>query len=475
MFIITGATHRGGPYAKHHKTFALLLMNDSQANRIDPVGAPRRAESRDPIFDSQLVDELLLREGINLSRCGLEELWGAIDLIERELGAKFLRMDFGVPGLRPSIIALTAQATALTKSVIPSQYPPSDGIPQLKGAASQFLNKFLAVESPPECILPTCGATQGAFIAQAVAARRHEKMNEILFLEPGYPPMKAQSRFLGIKSTGIDLYDHRGDRLIDAIESTVREKGSIGTISWSSPNNPTWNVLTEEELKGIARVCNSWDLVAIEDAAYFGMGTRTEADRPSKTIAQFTDNYFLLLSASKMLSYAGERIGVLATSRQMMRRRYDGLEPTFGTKEVGAALKRTIFNLTAGAPHSAQYAVAAILETINAGEYDLERSLAAYSQRAKKIKTVLIDNGFYLIYESAERSTSGDGFYFTFGYPGFDAMGLFKELLYYGVTALPLQLFGSSHSDGLRGCVALIDKQNLRVLAERITRFRLDH
>jgi len=175
-------------------------MNDPQANRIDPVGAPRRAESRDPIFDSRLVDELLLREGINLSLCGLEELWGAIDLIERELGAKFLRMDFGVPGLRPSIIALTAQAAALTKSVVPSQYPPSDGIPQLKGAASQFLNKFLAVESPPECILPTCGATQGAFIAQAVAARRHEKMNEILFLEPGYPPMKAQARFLGIES-----------------------------------------------------------------------------------------------------------------------------------------------------------------------------------------------------------------------------------------------------------------------------------
>jgi aspartate/methionine/tyrosine aminotransferase len=450
-------------------------MNDPQANRIDPVGAPRRAEGRDQIFNRRLIDESLLRAGIDLSQCGLEELWGVINLLERELGVEFLRMDFGVPGLRPSIIALTAQAAALTNSVIPSQYPPPDGIPQLKGAASQFLNKFLAVEAPPECILPTCGATQGAFIAQAVAATRRENMNEILFLEPGYPPMKAQARFLGIKSIGIDLYDRRGDQLIDAIESIVREKGSIGAISWSNPNNPTWNVLTEEELRGIARICIGWDIVAIEDAAYFGMGTWTEADRPSKTVAQFTDNYFLLLSASKMLSYAGERIGLLATSQQMMRRRYDGLEPTFGTKEVGAALKRAIFNLTAGAPHSAQYAVAALLEAINAGEYDLERSLATYSQMAKQIKRVLIDNGFYLIYESAERSTSGDGFYLTFGYPGFDAMRLLKELLYYGVTALPLQLFGSSRSDGLRGCVALIDQQNLRVLAERITRFRRDH
>jgi aspartate/methionine/tyrosine aminotransferase len=442
---------------------------------MDRAGTTRRAESLDPIFNMRSVDESLLRAGVDLSRCDLEELWASIDLIERELGAKFLRMDFGVPGLRPSSLALTAQTAALAGSVIPSQYPPSDGIPLLKGAASQFLNRFLAVEAPPECVLPTCGATQGAFIAQAVAARRHENMNEILFLEPGYPPMKAQARFLGIKSIGIDLYDYRGDRLIDAIESIVREKGSIGAISWSSPNNPTWNVLTEEELRGIARICDDWDIIAIEDAAYFGMVTRTEADRPSRTVAQFTDNYFLLLSASKMLSYAGERIGVLATSQQMMRRRYDGLEPTFGTKEVGAALKRTIFNLTAGAPHSAQYAVAALLEAINAGEYDLERSLATYSQRAKRIKRVLIDNGFYLIYESAERNTSGDGFYLTFGYPGFDAMRLLKELLYYGVTALPLQLFGSSRSDGLRGCVALIDQQNLRVLAERLTRFRRDH
>ncbi len=442
---------------------------------MDRVGTPRSAESRDPIINRRSVDESLLRAGIDLTRCGLEELWASIDILERELGVKFLRMDFGVPGLRPSSLALTAQTAALTGSVIPSQYPPSDGIPLLKSAASQFLNRFLAVEAPPECVLPTCGATQGAFIAQAVAARRYENMNEILFLEPGYPPMKAQARFLGNKSIGIDLYDHRGDRLIDAIESAVREKGSIGAISWSSPNNPTWNVLTEEELKGIARICDGWDIIAIEDAAYFGMVTRTEADRPSRTVAQFTDNYFLLLSASKMLSYAGERIGVLAASQQMMRRRYDGLEPTFGTKEVGAALKRTIFNLTAGAPHSAQYAVAALLEAINAGKYDLDRSLAAYSQRAKQIKRVLIDNGFYLIYESAECSTSGDGFYLTFGYPGFDAMRLLKELLYYGVTALPLQLFGSSRSDGLRACVALIDQQNLSVLAERITRFRRDH
>lgn len=450
-------------------------MGKHDANKADRVGELRRAESRGLIFERRLVDELLLRAGIDLSRCGLEELWALINLVERETGAKFLRMDFGVPGLRPASLALTAQTDALIGSVIPSQYPPSDGVPRLKDAASRFLNGFLAVEAPPECCLPTCGATQGAFIAQAVAARRYKNMSEILFLEPGYPPMKAQARFLGLKSIGIDLYDHRGDRLIDAIESTVREKGAIGTISWSSPNNPTWNVLTEEELKGIARICNRWDIVAIEDAAYFGMGTRTQGERQSMSVARFTDNYFLLLSASKMLSYAGERIGVLATSRQMMRRRYDGLEPAFGTKEVGAALKRTIFNLTAGAPHSAQYAVAALLEALNAGEYDLEHSLVVYSQRAKEIKRTLIDNGFYLIYESAERSTSGDGFYFTFGYPGFDAMRLFKELLYYGVTALPLQLFGSSRSDGLRGCVALIDQQNLRSLAERIARFRHDH
>jgi aspartate/methionine/tyrosine aminotransferase len=420
----------------------------------------------------RLVDDLILRAGVDLSRCGLEELWALIDLIEREMGAKFLRMDFGVPGLRPAILALTSQTAALAGGVIPSQYPPSDGIPRLKDAASRFLNKFLAAEAPPECCLPTCGATQGAFIAQAVAARRYEDTNEILFLEPGYPPMKAQARFLGIKPIGIDLYDYRGDRLIDAIESTVREKGSIGAISWSNPNNPTWNVLTEEELKGIGRICDRRDIVAIEDAAYFGMGAH--GGSPA-TVARFTDNYFLLLSASKMLSYAGERIGVLGVSPRMMRRRYEGLEASFGTREVGVALKRTIFNLTAGAPHSAQYAVAALLEALNAGECDLERSLAAYGQRAREIKRTLVDNGFHLIYESAEGSTSGDGFYFTFGYQGFDAIQLFKELLYYGVTALPLQLFGSSRSDGLRGCVALIDQQNLRVLAERITRFRRDH
>jgi hypothetical protein len=53
--------------------------------------------------------------------------------------------------------------------------------------------------------------------------------------------------------------------------------------------------------------------VVIEDLAYFGMDFRKDISKPGvppyqPTIAKYTDNYILLISTSKVFSYAGQRI-----------------------------------------------------------------------------------------------------------------------------------------------------------------------
>lgn len=448
------------------------MSSYGESSRIS-LSNPQKPRRFNTVFDRDAIDELLILAGIDLSRFSLEELWTSINMIEKELGSRFLRMDFGVPGLRPSEIGIGAQIDALVQGLAAGQYPPSDGLPRLKEAVSLFLRRYLSIDSPPECCIPTCGSTQAAFIAQAVAGKRCVRRDTILFLEPGYPPMKAQARLLGLKSAGIDLYDHRGEDLVEKIETAVK-RGAIAAVAWSSPNNPTWNVLTENELRGIARICDRYDVVAIEDATYLGMH-QNGGRQPRLSIATFTDNYFLLISASKMLSYAGERVGVLATSKMMMQSEHKGLEATFGTRKVARAVSAAVFNLTAGAPHTAQYAVAALLEAVISGSLDLEGSLISYSRIAKRVKKAFVDNGFCLVYEIVETSTGGDGFYFTFRYPGLQAIDLIKELLYYGISALPLELFGSCRRDGLRGCVALIKEDDILQLEQRLARFRQDH
>ena len=65
-------------------------------------------------------------------------------------------------------------------------------------------------------------------------------------------------------------YNSDQTSLIDKIEE-VFSSGKIGGLIWSSPNNPTWVCLKESELKGIGKLLTKYDVIGIEDAAYFGM------------------------------------------------------------------------------------------------------------------------------------------------------------------------------------------------------------
>ena len=90
--------------------------------------------------------------------------------------------------------------------------------------------------------------------------------------------------------------------------------GRIGGILWSNPNNTTWVCLKEKELEGIGKLATKYDVICIEDVAYFGMDFRSNYSVPGKppyqpTVARYTDNYFIIISSSKVFSYAGQRVG----------------------------------------------------------------------------------------------------------------------------------------------------------------------
>ena len=117
-----------------------------------------------------------------------------------------------------------------------------------------------------------------------------------------------------------------------------------------------------------------------------------------------------------------------------------------------------LYALTAGASHSAQYAVAALLEAANDGALDVVAETREYGRRAAIMKDTFMENGFELVYATdgpRERSRPiADGFYFTVSYPRMTGGELLRELLYYGISAIGLGITGSVHPEGLRACVS---------------------
>lgn len=431
----------------------------------------RTATAGDDAFPRHAVERLVAGLGVPPDALPVEAFRSLIDEAEQRLGCQYVRMDFGAPALPAPDLAVAAQLKALTDHSAAALYPPHEGLPRLREAAAAFISTTLAISAGADDCFVTCGATQALFIAQAIAARCRPGRSHVLFLEPGYPPGRAQAAFLGIPQLRLDVLACRGEDFRRELHSLF-SKHPIGAVVWSAPNNPAWFHLGESELREIAALCRASGAIPVEDLTYMGMdppATPAAALQPS--IAHYTDRYVLVLSASKVLSYPGERIGIMLAAPGFLAENCPALDGFYGTSSVRRALSNLIFNLTAGAPFSPQYGIAAVLEAVVAGSYDLTDTLAPYRQRSAAAKQLLRRCGFEIVEREGSAERRRDGFYFLFRHPHYRAQALAHELLLSGVAALPASLFGADEQAGLRACVSKLDEQAMSRLERRLEGF----
>lgn len=429
--------------------------------------------------DRKIVEHCIAESGLkSVGLASIRELNYLVSAIERESGTIFIRMEMGIPGLEPPAIAVDAEIGALRKGV-GSKYPPFDGIPELKAEISRFVRNFMDVAVSPSGCLPTVGSMQGTFLAMMMAGRRKKGKNHILFIDPGFPVNKRQAQVLGLPFERFDVYEHRGGRLAAKLTAYL-ETGKFGALIYSTPNNPAWICFSPDELKTIGALCTRYDVIALEDQAYFGMDFRKDYSRPGSppfipTVARYTDNFMLLISSSKSFSLAGQRIGMLVISDALFNASGDNLESYFGSNRFGYALIfGGMYALSAGVSHSAQWGLRAVLSAVNEGRYDFVAAVREYAQRAKAMRKLFNDNGFHLVYDRDEEEPLADGFYFTVGYPGVSGVKLVEELLYYGISAISLATTGSDR-EGVRACVSLTGADRFEELSRRLQAFHHDH
>jgi len=193
-------------------------------------------------------------------------------------------------------------------------------------------------------------------------------------------------------------------------------------------------------------------------------------------VAKYTDNYLLLISSSKAFSYAGQRIGMMIIAPELYNRRYPDLKRYYSSDKFGhAMIYGALYALSAGASHTAQYALAAIFKAVNDGSYNYIQEVREYGEKAAIMKAMFQKYGFRLVYSKDMDEPIADGFYFTISYPGFDGPQLVEKLLYYGISAISLGITGSTRTEGLRACVSQVRRDQFPVLEERLRQFHKDH
>jgi aspartate/methionine/tyrosine aminotransferase len=362
---------------------------------------------------------------------------------------------------------------------IASLYPDINGLPALKEQASHFVKAFIDIDINPEGCVPVVGSMQGTYASFLVCSQCDPKKDTILFIDPGFPVQKQQLVVQGQKYETFDVYNYRGEKLGEKLESYLRQ-GNISAIIYSNPNNPSWICLKDKELQTIGKLASRYDVIILEDLAYFAMDFRQDLSKPYQppyqpSVAKYTDDYILLISGSKAFSYAGQRIGVSCISNHLYHRAFPGLTARYGGGTFGTVfIHRVLYALSSGTSHSAQYALAAMMKAACEGRYNFVNEVKVYGERAHRLKEIFLRHGFYLVYDNDLGDPVADGFYFTIGYPGMKSGELAKELMYYGVSAISLETTGSDQQ-GLRACTSFIKDNQYALLEERMKIFEENH
>ncbi len=431
-------------------------------------------------INAEVVNEVIDAFGIHpAGKSSIRELVKIVNDIEHITGEEFIRMEMGVPGLDPTFVGVEAEMIALRKGVA-SQYPNIEGIKPLKESAAKFIKMFMDVDVDPAHCIPTVGSMMGGMASFMVVNRSDHKRTGTLFLDPGFPVQKQQCLVLGHTYGSFDLYDYRGEKLKGKMIEEI-EKGQYSSILYSNPNNPSWICLNEEELKIIGDISKKYDITVIEDLAYFGMDFRKDLSTPGvapfqPTVAKYTDNYILLVSSSKAFSYAGQRIGMMVIAPELFERRYPDLKRYYSSEKFGhAMIYGALYSLSAGASHTAQYALAAIFEAVNNGSYNYIEEVREYGRKAVIMKKLFQKYGFKIVYDMDLDEPIADGFYFTISYPGLGGPQLVEKLLYYGISAISLEITGSTRIEGLRACVSQVRRDQFPILEERLRCFQKHH
>lgn len=425
-------------------------------------------------INKELIDNTIREHGIqDFAKATIREVKGVAAHAEKESGVEFIKMEMGIPGLPAAQVGVDAQIKSLQDGIAHS-YPDIQGLPALKEAASEFVKAFIGVDINPEGCVPVCGSMQGTFASFLTCSQADKKKDTVLFIDPGFPVQKMQLQVQGTKYETFDVYNFRGEKLGPKLESYLTN-GNICAIVYSNPNNPSWICMTDDELRTIGSLATKYDCIIMEDLAYFAMDFRRDI-RPFQkpyqpSVANYTDNYILLISGSKAFSYAGERIGVTCISDKLFHRHYHDLAERYEGLPFGPVFStRMLYALSSGTSHSAQYAMAAMLKAAAEGKFDFRSEIKVYGDRAHKLKEIFTRHNFYIVYDKDLDQPIADGFYFTIGYPSMTSGELAHELMYYGVSAICLVTTGSEQ-EGLRVCTSFIRDEQYAALEERMAIF----
>lgn len=194
-----------------------------------------------------------------------------------------LKFDFRVP---------EAFLEGVRRNLGRGQYSPSEGVPELRQAVSEW-EKGKGVDVEPKHIFATNGVSEAVFGLFGILLNPGD---EVIVPRPVYPIYEAYAKFFGAKPV-----------FYDAVKASVEEVGELVTgrtkaIVVINPNNPTGVICPKEFVRGMTELGPLVISDEIYDKMHFGKA-------PVNAATLTSENMVVLNGFSKIFLAPGYRLG----------------------------------------------------------------------------------------------------------------------------------------------------------------------
>ncbi len=198
-------------------------------------------------------------------RYAIRDIVVAAQRYEKETGEAPLYLNIGDPikyDWKTPDFMIDAYCEALREGV--NGYAPSNGLEELRIAASEKEKRVNGVDVDPDRVLVTSGVSEAIqFLAGALVTGE----SEFLIPGPSYPPYISFISYFGAKPVTyrtVEENDWNPD--VDDLRSKINEKTTC--IIVINPNNPTGSVYDSKTLKEIANIAGEYGLPLVSDEIY---------------------------------------------------------------------------------------------------------------------------------------------------------------------------------------------------------------
>jgi aspartate/methionine/tyrosine aminotransferase len=217
-------------------------------------------------------------------------------------GRDIIHLEIGEPDFDTPAHIAAAAAEALSQGH--THYVPAPGIPELRAAVAEFLERTGRLRTSPERVVVTPGAKPIMFFTIMALCGEGD---EVLYPDPGFPMYASIAAFSGAVPVPVPLRERNGFNVDpDELASLITDRTRL--LILNSPHNPCGSALAAEQVEAIAALAIKHDLVVLSDEVYWAL----QYDGKHRSVLEIdgmAERTVLLDGWSKTFAMTGWRLG----------------------------------------------------------------------------------------------------------------------------------------------------------------------